>query len=84
MKFRNVCQRNVMVKGVLSKKDKKKYDTLDDAIEAARKINLSGKNVRKAVAYKCTTCHKYHVGRNMTMLTDRVIKRIKKHGRNSL
>jgi len=31
------------------KQDKKKYNTLDDAIEAAKDINKKGQNIHKAV-----------------------------------
>jgi len=45
-------------------KPKKKFDTLDDAIEACKHINGLDKTIHKVVSYKCTVCHKYHIGRN--------------------
>lgn len=75
--FKNVCQRIITDRdGGQTKQDKHKYDTLDEAIEAAKEINLSGRNIRKAVAYKCKTCFKYHVGRNNTLITPKVINKI--------
>ena len=47
------------------------YDTDKDAIEAARRLNLNVQQIHKAVAYKCPKCHKWHVGRNRTVLTDK-------------
>ena len=37
------------VSGERVKSDKKKYDTLDDAIVAAKDINKKGQNIHKAV-----------------------------------
>ena len=45
-------------------KDKKKFDTLDDAIIEAKRINSLEKTIHKVVSYKCEVCHKYHIGRN--------------------
>jgi DNA-directed RNA polymerase subunit M/transcription elongation factor TFIIS len=71
IKYKNVCQKLLYidpVSGERVKSDKKKYDTLDDAIVAAKDINKKGQNIHKAVAYKCSVCFKYHVGRNKTLL----------------
>ena len=71
IKYKNVCQKLMYIDPVSNqpvKQDKKKYDTLDDAIEAAKDINKKGQNIYKAVAYKCSVCFKYHVGRNKTLL----------------
>jgi hypothetical protein len=71
IKYKNVCQKLMYIDPVSNqpvKQDKKKYDTLDDAIEAAKDINKKGQNIHKAVAYKCSVCFKYHVGRNKTLL----------------
>lgn len=44
---------------------KVQHETLDDAIHAAKTMNgLIGPGGMKMVAYKCTTCHKYHIGAN--------------------
>lgn len=53
---------------------KVKFDTLEDAIKVAKKINLRGTNIRKVRAYKCPKCHKYHVGRGKTKLDVTKIK----------
>lgn len=47
------------------------YDNDGDAIEAARRLNTNIRQIHKAVAYKCPECHKWHVGRNHTILTDK-------------
>lgn len=45
-------------------KSKKKFDTLDEAIDEAKRINSKDKTIHKVVAYKCSKCCKYHIGRN--------------------
>ena len=45
-------------------KNKKKFNTLDEAIIEAKRINSLSKTIHKVVSYKCTVCHKYHIGRN--------------------
>ena len=45
------------------------YDTDKDAIRAAMVINVQDKNIHKRQAYKCSFCHKWHVGRGQTVLT---------------
>ena len=52
-------------------KDKKAFDTLDAAILAAKKQNAHEKTIQKVEAYKCTYCHKYHIGRNGKMVTEK-------------
>lgn len=52
-------------------KHKKAYNTLDEAITQAKKINAREDQVTKLVSYKCTYCHKYHIGRNGKTLTDK-------------
>jgi IS30 family transposase len=61
------CERTIKLNGadgsiILMKKPKKKFDTLDEAIEVAKKINSKSK--MKVTSYKCKTCHKYHIGKN--------------------
>lgn len=59
------------------KKEKRKYDTLDDAIWSAKRANLkSGAGGEKLVAYKCGTCQKYHIGRTGRKLDEKDIKHI--------
>ena len=64
--------------GLIVEKNKTAYDTDKEAITAARKMNLKGKQIHKAVAYKCKVCGKWHIGRNKTLLTEKEIKRLKK------
>lgn len=45
-------------------KPKHKFDTLDDAIKAAKIENSKLERIHKVVAYKCKVCFKYHIGRN--------------------
>jgi hypothetical protein len=45
-------------------KPKVKYNTMDDAIAEAKKQNAMSKRHFKLVSYKCSECHKYHIGRN--------------------
>ena len=56
-------------------KYKKTYNTLDDAIEKCKELTARPSQVRKLVAYKCSICHYYHIGRNNTLLTDNNGKR---------
>jgi hypothetical protein len=52
-------------------KDKKKFDTLDEAIEECKKLNALPHRISKIVSYKCKHCHKYHTGRNGKTITDK-------------
>jgi predicted CXXCH cytochrome family protein len=52
-------------------KSKLKFETLDLAIEHAKKVNSLDHIIHKVVAYKCKQCHKYHVGRNGKELTEK-------------
>ena len=45
-------------------KPKRAYNTLDEAILVEKKHNSHDNIFQKVVAYKCSECHKYHVGRN--------------------
>lgn len=45
-------------------KNKKCFDTLDEAIAVAKEENAKEYHINKVVAYKCKTCFKYHIGRN--------------------
>lgn len=57
---------------------KKKFETLEDAISAAKVINSKDKIINKVVAYKCKICCKYHIGRNGKELTEKERKKFKK------
>ena len=45
-------------------KAKKGYNTQEQAVEIARKMNLFPQTVHKYSAYKCSVCHKWHIGKN--------------------
>ena len=45
-------------------KPKKAYDTLEEAIAVAKRVNIKEQQITKLVAYKCNNCCKYHIGRN--------------------
>ena len=57
---------------------KNKYATLDIAIRYAKRYNLNTTQNLKLVAYKCTVCHQYHIGRGKTVITDKYRKKLKK------
>lgn len=50
-------------------KDKKKFNTLDEAIAECKKENAMPHRIHKVVSYKCNVCHKYHIGRNGKKIT---------------
>jgi len=50
---------------------KKAYDTQDEAIDFAKIINSEDHVIHKVVPYKCSVCHKYHLGRNGKELKDK-------------
>lgn len=52
-------------------KRKKAYNTLDDAIKQAKRMNSEVHMIHKLVSYKCSYCHKYHVGRSKKILTEK-------------
>lgn len=45
-------------------KPKKKFNTLDEAIIEAKRINSLPQTITKKVSYKCKICFKYHIGSN--------------------
>lgn len=57
--------------GTIVNRPKKQFDTLDIAISVAKRENSKPEHIHKVVAYKCTICHKYHVGRNGKLLTNK-------------
>jgi tetraacyldisaccharide-1-P 4'-kinase len=52
-------------------KPKRAFNTLDDAIAEAKKLNLLSDHTQKLVAYKCTDCYKYHIGKNGKVITEK-------------
>jgi len=70
-KYKNICQRVLYIDPITKnyiKKDKRKFDSLEDAITEAKRINGLKINIHKVVAYKCNFCFKYHIGKNRTLL----------------
>jgi hypothetical protein len=59
-------------------KDKIKYNTDKEAIDAAIKMNCMDKTIHKNVAYKCSICGHWHIGRNSTVLTEDDKNKIRK------
>jgi hypothetical protein len=57
--------------GIRVDKQKKQYDSLDEAIRMAKIENSKDDRIHKVVAYKCNICFKYHIGRNGTILKDK-------------
>lgn len=51
-------------------RNKTTYETEKEAIRAAMVINVQDKTIHKRQAYKCSVCHKWHVGRGKIVLTD--------------
>lgn len=68
----------ILKDGILIDIPKRSYGTDKEAIKMARKLNLKGNQIHKAVAYKCSVCNKWHVGRRTTILTEKEIERFKK------
>lgn len=54
--------------GVL--KPKKSYETEKDALKIARFLNTQENIIHKMIAYKCSTCGKWHIGNNGSELTE--------------
>jgi hypothetical protein len=65
------------INGQLIDKPKKKFDDLETAIKHAKSANLLRDRTFKVVAYKCKTCHKFHVGKNGAKITNKERERWK-------
>ena len=50
---------------------KKAYDTLDEAIVAAKHMNARRETIHKLTSYKCDECFKYHIGKSKYILKDK-------------
>lgn len=61
--------------GTRNLKYKRSYNTLDEAIMKCKELNSRSSQIRKLVSYKCNICHKYHIGRGKTLLTNEGGKR---------
>jgi len=53
-------------------KPKVKFNTMDEAIEACKRLNKEPKRIHKLVSYKCSKCFKYHIGSNGKLLKHNV------------
>ena len=60
------------------RKPKKVFETNDLAIAHCKFVNALPDRTHKVVPYKCHECHKFHVGRNGTVITDKYLKKIAK------
>lgn len=61
--------------GVVVEIEKKAYNTDKEAILKARELNCDPRRIHKLIAYKCDTCHKWHIGRSQTPMTEKERKR---------
>ncbi len=54
-------------------KSKKAFDTDKDAIAYAKMVNSMNADhlIHKLVAYKCSECGKWHIGRTTTLLSEK-------------
>lgn len=50
---------------------KRAYATEMDALTTARFLNTRPNVIHKMIAYKCTTCGKWHIGRTFKELTEK-------------
>ena len=51
-------------------KPKKSYETEKEALKIARFLNTQENIIHKMIAYKCSTCGKWHIGNNGSELTE--------------
>ncbi len=75
------CTRTVTINpdGSRNTQPKIAYDTLDEAIKAAKYVNSLPRTVTKHVAYKCKDCYKYHIGRNGKPITEKYLGHLKRN-----
>jgi hypothetical protein len=59
-------------------KDKIHYNNLESAIRQCKRLNIQESRIKKVVPYKCTTCHKFHIGRNGKDIKDKYRKRLRR------
>lgn len=59
-------------------KEKQRFETLDEVIGVAKSMNLKDDRKFKVMAYKCQYCHKYHIGKNGNVVSDRDRSKLKK------
>lgn len=68
------------INGELIDKPKKPFDTLEQAIKHAKSVNSLPDRKFKVVAYKCKSCHKFHVGKNGNTISDKEKEKWKPKG----
>ena len=56
--------------------DPTEYAHFAEAISEAKKLNLQPNQIHKLVAYKCTYCNKYHVGRSKKEIDEKYRNKI--------
>lgn len=70
------------------KEEKRTFETEQEALIAAFTINAKPQTIHKVVAYKCSKCQKWHIGRNTTELTEKdkeeYRKKVKKYERTGI
>ena len=59
--------------------EKKTFDTEQEALKMARFLNTKENTIHKMVAYKCSECGKWHIGRNKTLLSNKDREEYKKN-----
>lgn len=53
-------------------KPKRKFDTLEEAIDECKIRNKDEKRIHKLVSYKCPICYKFHIGTNGKLLEQKI------------
>jgi hypothetical protein len=71
--YKSECQTLVRTEedGTMVLKDKRKFDTHDEAVAECKKQNAKPGRIHKVVTYKCKVCHHYHIGRNGKEIKDK-------------
>ena len=80
------CQRTVFIdeNGIKIHLDKKKYPTMQKALNAANEQNKIRTNYIQRQAYHCSECGYFHVGRNGKALTHPEKKPAYRHPNNDI
>jgi hypothetical protein len=59
-------------------KNKVQFPTHDLAVIACKRYNLGEHQIHKLVTYKCSVCHKYHIGRNGKEINSKYKRKIQR------
>jgi hypothetical protein len=59
-------------------KNKKKFNTLEEAIKECKKENAIPDRIHKVISYKCNVCHNYHIGRNGKEISNKLRTKLQK------